>query len=307
MSQRITVIGSSNTDMIVKTKHLPKPGETVLGGNFFMASGGKGANQAVASARAGGDVIFICKVGNDIFGKNAVENFKSDNINTDYVFIDNDSPSGIALIFVSENGENSIAVALGANEKLSIEDIQSKEKVIANSAILLLQLETPIPTVNEAIEIAFKNKIPVVLNPAPAQRLDDELLRKISIITPNETETEILTNRRMQTDEDIVASAKILREKGIETVLITLGSKGVYVDSDEMKGFIPAFKVDAVDTTAAGDVFNGALVTALAEGKSLQASIKFASAASAISVTKIGAQSSIPYREQIEEFLEIRK
>ena len=303
MQNKITVIGSSNTDMILKTKRIPKPGETILGDKFTMAAGGKGANQAVAAARSGGDVTFICKVGEDVFGEEAIKGFQKDKINVDYIFKDKETASGIALIFVDDNGENSIGVGLGANANLSVADIEKCKYVIVSSSILLIQLETPVETVKAAAKIAFENNVTVILNPAPAQQLDDELLSYVSIITPNETEAELLTGIQNNNEDNYKKAATFLKGKGIEKILLTLGSKGVFVSTEQEEKIIPAFKVEAKDTTAAGDVFNGALAVALSENKSIEESVKFANAAAALSVKKFGAQPSIPYRIEVEELL----
>ncbi len=305
--KRILVIGSSNTDMIVNVPRIPKSGETILGGKFLLAAGGKGANQAVAAARSGGNVTFVSKVGKDSFGKQSIEGYRQDGINTDYILIDENESTGVALIYVSEDGENSIAVAPGANMKITPEDIQNISELIEKNDFLLMQLEIPFETVKAATKIANHLNKKIILNPAPARHLDDELLKCISIITPNETETEILTGIKIKSDQDISDGAEFLMAKGINTVIITLGAKGIYLATREIREFIPSFKVDAVDTTAAGDVFNGALVTALAEDKPLIEAAIFGNAASALSVTKAGAQPSIPLRAEINEFLELSK
>lgn len=305
--KRILVIGSSNTDMIVNVPRIPKSGETILGGKFLLAAGGKGANQAVAAARSGGNVTFVSKVGKDSFGKQSIEGYRQDGINTDYILIDENESTGVALIYVSEDGENSIAVAPGANMKITPEDIQNISELIEKNDFLLMQLEIPFETVKAATKIANHLNKKIILNPAPARHLDDELLKCISIITPNETETEILTGIKIKSDQDISDGAEFLMAKGINTVIITLGAKGIYLATKDIRKFIPSFKVDAVDTTAAGDVFNGAFVTALAEDKSLIEAAIFGNAASALSVTKAGAQPSIPLRAEINEFLELSK
>ena len=300
---KILVIGSSNTDMIIKLDKIPVPGETVLGGEFSTAAGGKGANQAVAAARAGGDVTFIASVGNDAFGSEAIEGFRRDGINVDYIKRVDSEASGVALIFVDKKGENSIAVASGANAVLDVENIQKLKEVISQAQILLMQLETPIETITKAAQIAHDSGVKVILNPAPAQPLDDDLLKRVSIITPNETEAELLTGVRITNDATAVEAAEILLSKGIETVLITLGAKGVLLATPDKKKFIPAFKVSAIDTTAAGDVFNGALAVGIAENKTFDEAIRFACAASALSVTKLGAQPSAHARQEIDTFL----
>jgi len=300
----IVVVGSSNTDMIIKVPHLPNPGETILGGEFTQAAGGKGANQAVAAARAGGNVSFIARVGQDMFGKSAIEGLKSDGINVDNVIIDESAPSGVAQIFVSEDGENCIGVASGANANLSKEDILNTQKKIASSDILLTQLETPIDTIEEAMKIANENGATVILNPAPAQKLSDKLLSYVSILTPNETEAEILTGIPVEDELDAEKAAKLLLKKGIKLVLITLGSKGVLVANKEMVKLYKAYNVTAIDTTAAGDVFNGALAVAFSQNKEIEDVIQFSQKAAAISVTRLGAQPSAPSLLEINDFNE---
>lgn len=302
MASRIVVVGSSNTDMIIQAARIPRPGETILGGQFSMAAGGKGANQAVAAARAGGAVTFVARVGDDMFGQQAIKGFVHDGINVDHVLKDSQAASGVALIFVAEDGENSIGVASGANARLSPEDVRAAASAIADADVLVMQLETPLETVQAAAELAAAEGIRVILNPAPAQPLSDELLRHISVLTPNETEAELLTGIQVDGEEAAAQAAKALRDKGIETVIVTLGARGVFVSSSDFVGAIAGFKVKAVDTTAAGDVFNGALAVALAEARPLSEAVRFANAAAALSVTKLGAQPSAPSRQEIEAF-----
>lgn len=297
---KIAVIGSSNTDMVIKTAHLPAPGETVLGGQFLMNPGGKGANQAVAAARLGGDVVFVAKVGDDIFGQEAVEGFKSEGINTDYIVVDPDNPSGVATITVDEQGENCIAVASGANSALGTADIDSAAPQIEAASVLLLQLETPVGTVQHAASLGRKAGKTVILNPAPAQPLSDDLLALLDVITPNETEAEILTGIKVQTEHDAEEAARALRDKGVGAVIITLGSRGAFVLSESFLGLVPAPKVEPVDTTAAGDTFNGALAVGLADGQTIEDAVAFANKAAAISVTRLGARASAPRIEELE-------
>jgi ribokinase len=304
MANKIVVVGSSNTDMIVQTPHIPRPGETILGGTFNTAAGGKGANQAVACARAGGPVTFVARVGADMFGDQALQGFREDGINVDFVTKDESAPSGVALIIVDDQGENSIAVASGANGNLSVSDVEAAAETIKTAGILLMQLETPIETIEAASALAVKHGVKVILNPAPAQPLSDALLEQVSILTPNETEAEMLTGIGVQNEADAKKAAQALVDKGVTHVIITLGAAGAYVYSDEFSGMVPGFKVDPVDTTAAGDTFNGTLAVGLAEGKSLAEAVTFANAAAAISVTTLGAQPSAPKREAVEAFLE---
>jgi len=302
MGKKIVVVGSSNTDMIIKVPHVPVPGETIIGGKFSIAAGGKGANQAVAAVRAGGDVTFIARVGEDMFGQQAKDGFVKDNINVDHVLTDKDSPSGVALIFVGEDGQNSIAVASGANANLSPSDVETASDAISSADILIMQLETPLETVQKAASIASENGVKVILNPAPARALSDDILRNVSILTPNESEAELLTGIKVASEKDAATAADALMAKGIETVIVTMGSKGAFVATADSKELVSGFSVKAVDATAAGDVFNGTLAVAIAEGKPLKEAVSFANAAAALSVTKLGAQPSAPKREEIDKF-----
>ena len=303
MAGQIVVVGSSNTDMILQMEHIPRPGETILGGRFSMAAGGKGANQAVAAARAGGRVTFLARVGRDMFGRQAIEGFRRDGIDVQHVIEDELSPSGVALIFVAASGENSIGVASGANLCLSPADVERVAETIAGADVLVMQLETPLETVRAAATIAVAHHVPVVLNPAPAQPLDDQMLRMITVLTPNESEAELLTGLRVADETTASKAAEQLRGKGIGQVIVTLGARGAWVSAAEFSGLVPALKVKPVDTTAAGDVFNGALAVAMSEGMSLERSVRFACAAAALSVTRLGAQPSAPQRAEIESML----
>jgi len=294
----IAVIGSSNTDMVIKCSHLPAPGETILGGNFFMNAGGKGANQAVAAARLNGDVCFIARVGNDIFGEQAIELFNKENINTDFITVDDASPSGVALITVDDKGENCIAVASGANSKLSVDDIKKSEQVLLQATIILVQLEIPIETIGYVADFAKQHHKKLILNPAPACSLPDKLLNKIAVITPNEKEAFMLTGVEINDIDAAKEAARILSAKQIETVIITLGEAGALLYHQHTFSLIATSKVTAVDTTAAGDVFNGALAVALSEQKNMEDAVRFANIAASISVTRLGAQASAPYRSE---------
>ena len=295
---KIVVIGSSNTDMVVQSGHLPSPGETVLGGEFIMNPGGKGANQAVAAAKLNGKVTFIAKVGDDVFGQEAVKGFQSHGIDTDFVVVDKVSPSGVALIMVDDQGENCISVALGANAAMQKTDIA--KEIIGQASFVLIQLEIPIEVVKHAVDLAEQEDVRVVLNPAPAQSLSDELLALLYIITPNETEAELLTGIKVENEETARKAAKVLKANGVDIVVITMGAQGAYVLSEEEDQMIPCPGVKVVDTTAAGDTFNGALVVGLSEGMSLVDAIEFANKAAAYSVTKMGAQASVPSRKDIK-------
>jgi ribokinase len=300
--KKILVIGSSNTDMVIKSKHIPHEGETVLGGTFFMNPGGKGANQAVACARLGGNVTFICKTGNDIFGQQSKQIFEKEKIDTSYVFSDPDEPSGVALIFVDEKAENCISVASGANSLLQPIDLKSAEEAIGQADIVLMQLEIPLESVEFAAKLAKDKGKKVILNPAPAPalQLTKALLNNIDIIVPNETESEIISGIKVTDKDSAIEAARRIHAMGVEKVIITLGSKGALLFDGEQIDFIPAFKVIATDTTAAGDCFCAALVIAISEGQKLTDAIKFASKAAAISVTRQGAQSSAPYRTEVD-------
>jgi len=300
---KIVVVGSSNTDLVVRADRIPRPGETVIGGAFHIAPGGKGANQAVAAARAGGAVTFVARLGTDEFGERALAGFQADGIDVSPIRRDPKAASGVALIIVNRAGENSIAVASGANARLSPADVRAASAEIEAARAVLLQLETPLPTVRTSARLAAANDVLVILNPAPARALDAVLLRLVDVLTPNETEAEFLTGIAVRSRKDMADAAFRLRQRGPKAVLITLGSKGVFVSAEGTETLLPAFDVKAVDTTAAGDVFNGALAVALAEGQTLLEAARFASGAAALSVTKLGAQPSAPTRSEIELFL----
>jgi ribokinase len=297
---RILVVGSSNTDMVVRAHSLPRPGETILGGTFFMNPGGKGANQAVAAARLGADVVFVCKTGDDIFGKDARRLFAEERIDTSYIFSDARYPSGVALITVDEQAENCIVVASGANAHLTSADLAFIPEVIEQSEILLMQLEIPLETVEYVAEEAVKMNKRVILNPAPGQLLPDRLLKGLYCLTPNETEAELITGIKVTDGISAQKAAKVLLARGVKCVIVTLGAKGVLIMDEDGAEVIPALNVHPVDTTAAGDVFNGAFAVALAEGRTIREAATFACKASSISVTRKGAQASAPYRKDID-------
>ena len=286
--------------MVIKSPHLPAPGETILGGTFFMNAGGKGANQAVAAARLGGQVSFIAKVGRDIFGKEAIQLFKKEGIDVGTVLKDKKFPSGIALITVDDKGENCISVASGANAALTPANIKKFKAKIESASILLMQLETPLDTIGFAASHAANHNVKVILNPAPACPLPDELLGKLSIITPNEKEAEMLTGIAVNDASSAEHAANALHKKGVDTVIITMGAKGALLFHEDNFSFIETVKVDAVDTTAAGDVFNGALAVALSGGRPMVDAVRFACKAASISVTRLGAQASAPYIHELE-------
>ena len=299
---KILVLGSSNTDMTVKTSTLPAPGETVLGGDFTMSPGGKGANQAVAAIRAGGEVSFICKVGRDQFGDNALAHYSEEGIDIS-ASLRSDRPSGVALITVDRDAENCIVVASGANADFSVEDVRNSRALLQSCDILLMQLEIPIPAVVEAARIASAAGATVVLNPAPYCELPEEVFRHVSLFIPNRTELSSFSGVEVSDVESAVRAAGVLFGKGVGKMIVTMGSRGSLIVEKDGHEFIPALKVDAVDTTGAGDTYCGALCVALAEGKTLPEAARFATASSAISVTKMGAQTAIPSRAEIDAFL----
>lgn len=298
-SKKIVVVGSCNTDMVIKADRLPVPGETILGGTFFMNPGGKGANQAVAASRMGGNVTLISKTGNDVFGKQSVMLYTAENIKTDFIYSDPKHPSGVALITVDSQGENCIVVASGANAYLTPSDIDKASAEIENSDLVLMQLEIPIETVEYVAEMASKKGIKVILNPAPARALSDNLLKHLYIIIPNKSEAEILSGIKVSDIESAKLAADIISAKGVDIVVITLGSQGALIKEFGEYLFVEALKVDALDTTAAGDTFCGAFCVGLSEGRSIPEAVKLAARAAAITVTRMGAQASIPYRSEL--------
>lgn len=301
---KLVVIGSINADHILNVKQFPQPGETVKGDSYQVAFGGKGANQAVAAGRSGADITFIACVGDDDIGESIKKQLSLDNIKTECIDAIKDETTGVALIYVNQQGENTIGIHAGANAQLTEERLTRYQQKIVEADALLMQLESPIETVQMAAEIAKKNNTKVILNPAPAQSLPDSLLALIDIITPNETEAEHLTGITVNDDNGAQAAAQALHRKGISKVMITLGARGVWYSEKGAQGkIIAGFRVKAVDTIAAGDTFNGAYVTALLEGKADEEAIVFAHAAAAIAVTRPGAQPSVPWRNEIDQFL----
>jgi ribokinase len=300
---KLVVAGSSNTDMIIQVPRIPRPGETILGGTFQTAAGGKGANQAVAAARAGGDVTLLACIGDDLLGREALAGFATDGIDCERVVIDPTTPSGVAQIFVGADGENSIGVASGANACLTPAHIEQAASAIAAANTILLQLEIPLETVMRAAEIGAAACCRVILNPAPAQPLPAELYPLLSIISPNETEAELLTGIAVTDEYSAATAAARLRDRGVGTVLITLGAAGVYLFTEAFSKIVPAYVVDVVDTTAAGDVFNGNLAAALCRDLPLEEAVVYAQAAAALSVQCLGAQPSAPTRSAVDNFL----
>lgn len=305
MDPHIVVIGSTNTDMIVKVPSLPVPGETILGGEFSVAQGGKGANQAVAAARAGGKVTFISSVGNDLFGRKSVEELAKEGIDTSSIKIVNNVSSGVALINVSQSGENSISVAPGANSMLLPEDIERLAEVIESASLVLLQLEIPLSTVKKAIQIAHDANITVMLNPAPGIRLGEDILTMVDVLTPNETEAVLMTESRYLPNQNADLAGTLLK-KGVKTVVLTLGDKGAYYATGEKAEYIPGFTVLAVDTTGAGDTFNGYLAVSLANGDDLRSAVTRANRAASRSVTRLGAQPSIPTAFELDSLANVQ-
>ena len=303
MKNKIVVIGSSNVDLLMKMDHLPEKGETVTDAVFMQVYGGKGANQAVAASRAGGNVAFVNCVGEDAYTPQMVQNYKDDGIDTRFVFEKKGMASGHALIMIGGEGMNYLSVAPGANYELTPEKIELAMPVIDEAAMIVMQYEIPETTIKYVIDLANAKNIPVMWNMAPARAFDLSYIPKINILVLNEVEAGFLAEMKVETVEEAEKAAKILVEKGVEKFIITLGSKGAFVVTKDEKVSVPSFKVDAVDTTAAGDTFCGSFAVALVEGKSLKQSLQFASAAAAISVTRMGAQPSAPTRKEIDEFL----
>ena len=303
---KLVVLGSVNADHVLQVASFPRPGETLLGHSYAVIPGGKGANQAVAAARLGADIAFIACVGDDSFGHKMINEFALDGINTQAVMVEADKPTGIAMIQVAATGENSICISAEANACLTVERLAPHSELIKQSDTLLMQLETPIATITQAAKIAKQAGTRVVLNPAPAQTLNDELLSVVDLITPNETEAELLTGIKVIDMPSAQVAANVLHDKGIAEVMITLGSQGVWISEKGQGKQIKGFRVDAIDTTAAGDTFNGGLLAGLQAGLELDSAIRFAHAAAAISVTRVGAQTSIPTKAEVEAFLALQ-
>ncbi|WKA62491.1 ribokinase [Pectobacterium aroidearum] len=301
---KLVVLGSINADHILNLEQFPRPGETVIGEQYSVAFGGKGANQAVAAGRSGADIAFIACVGDDDIGARICQQLSKDNIDVSSVEAISGETTGVALIFVNADAENMIAINAGANASVTPDYLRRHQQHIIDASALLMQLESPLETVIAAAKLAHEHQTKVILNPAPARELPDELLSLVDMITPNETEAQFLTGITVETEDDAARAAQVLHDKGIETVLITLGSRGVWLSENGQGQRIPGYRVKAVDTIAAGDTFNGALVTALLENKPMSSAVKFAHAAAAIAVTRRGAQPSVPWREEIDEFLQ---
>lgn len=299
--KNICVIGSLNMDLVVNVDTMPKPGQTIIGSNFKEVPGGKGANQAVAMARLNGNVSMIGKVGEDGFGQTLINSLKNDKVDTTYIQTAKGA-TGVALITVDKNAQNSIVVSPGANFEVKEDDIDNNIEAIKNSDIVVLQLETPLNTIKYALNKAKELNKYTILNPAPAVKLDDEIIKNVDLLTPNETELEIISGVSIETEEDIQKAAQIMIEKGVKELIVTLGSKGSLYINKEKSMFKKAYKVEAIDTTAAGDSYTGALAVALSQDKNIEDAMDFASKVGALSVLKEGAQSSLPTLEDVKNF-----
>ena len=299
---KVVVVGSFNMDLVVKAGRRPQKGETLMGETFGMFIGGKGSNQAIAAARLGADVTMVGRLGVDLFGDTLMAAHAEEGICTDYVNRDTEVGTGVASILIDADGDNSIALVPQANMRLSVKDIERASESIAAADVLLLQLEVPIAASQCAAEIAKSNGATVVLNPAPAQELADDFLAQVDILTPNEVETESLSGVKVSTATDAERAAKVLLDKGLSAVILTLGERGALLLTPDLTQLVPAHTVKVVDTTAAGDAFCGALATGLARGENLVAAVAFANAAGALAVTVLGAAPSMPTVAQVEAF-----
>lgn len=303
MKPVVVVVGSSNMDLVARTPRIPVTGETLTGTDFFMVPGGKGANQAVAAAKLGTEVIFVARLGKDVFGAKSLDNFKSVHINTKHILQLDGVPSGIALIAIDENGRNSIIVVPGANGRLSPADVEKAQKDIAHAGAVVAQLEVPLNTIECAAELAEQNGVPFILDPAPARPLPPELLKRVDILKPNEIEAETLTGIKVADIDSAKKAAEALLAKGVKQVIITLGEKGFLLAAGGSMEFVEGYQVKAVDSTAAGDAFTGALAFGIAGGQSLLEAARYANAVAAISVTRLGAQPSMPTKKEVDDFL----
>lgn len=305
MTPRVLVVGSINMDLVIRAPRFPQPGETVIGEEFGTFPGGKGANQAVAARRLGAEVRMIGKVGNDSFGLKLREGLAQEGVDVSGVSISDNQSTGVALIVVDQNGQNSIVVSSGANMSLSPQDLGEHEEDFSWARVVLFQLESPLETVLEGIKLAREKGAYVILNPAPARSLPQEIWKEVDLLVPNETEAAILANNSLQSLDPEKAAREFIR-KGVKEVIVSLGEKGCLYASSHKVISRPAFNVQAVDSTGAGDAFVGALSVGMALGWKMEKSIAFASASGALAVTKKGAQSSLPLREEVEEFLRVR-
>ncbi len=305
MNKKVVVFGSFVVDLTGRTPRLPVPGETVMGSSFVMGPGGKGSNQAVAAHRAGADVTLVTKVGRDVFGTVATDFYKKENMDTSYIFEDEEKETGCALILVDEStAQNEIVVISGACGNITLEDVEKSRKLIESAGILLLQLEINLDALYKVIDIAYEAGVTIVLNPAPAAQLPDEVLRKINIVTPNETEAQVLTGVKIENQADAKKAAQVFLDKGVKEVVITLGSLGAFAMNQERNELVERLNVEAVDTTGAGDAFNGGFVMALAEGKDLFTALRYGNVTGALSVTKPGTAPAMPYRKDVQSMYE---
>jgi ribokinase len=304
MKPRITVVGSLNMDLVIRSPHIPQPGETILGSDFQTIPGGKGANQAVAAARLGGEVSMVGRLGQDSFAGGLLDNLADSGVDTAHVQKDAEAPTGVALIVVDDNGENSIVVASGANMRLTEADVQDAERVIAEANVLILQLEVPLAAVIRSAQIAREHEVPVILNPAPARELPGEMFELVDVLIPNETETALLSGQRSRNTEELMQAAHKLLECGVGSVVVTHGKRGALLVSNEHGSIdFEAFKIDPVDTTAAGDAFAAGLAVHLAAGHPLPEAIQWGNAAGALAAMRFGAQTSAPSHDEVEKLI----
>lgn len=301
MKKKVVVFGSFVVDLTGRTMSMPVTGETVMGSRFMMGPGGKGSNQAVAAHRLDADVTLVTKVGKDVFGTVATDFYKNEGMSTSYIFEDDEKETGCALILVDETtAQNEIVVISGACGNITPEDVEKSRELIESAGILLLQLEINMDAMRKVIDIAYEAGVKIVLNPAPASDIADEILQKIDIITPNETEAQVLTGVKIENKEDAKRAAAVFMEKGVKEVVITLGSMGAFAMNSEKSELIDRLSVNAIDTTGAGDAFNGGFVTALAEGKDLFEALRYANVTGALSVTRMGTAPAMPYRNEVD-------
>ena len=304
---KICVVGSSNIDLVSKVPRLPKMGETMIGHAFQMGYGGKGANQAVMAAKLGAEVSMVTKLGRDVFGEDTLKNYQAQGIDTTWVLFDDEAASGVAPIFVDDHAQNFVVIIPGANMKLAPEDVRQASSAITSASILICQLEVPIETTLEAFRIAKAAGVTTILNPAPAASLPDELLRLSDIIAPNETETEILTGLSVTSLQDAERAGRALLERGAKRVILTLGERGAVLIDESNVEYVAPIQVKAVDPTGAGDSFIGSLALFLGEGLAIDEAIRRANGVAALSVTKMGTQTSFPIRSQADAFLKEKK
>jgi ribokinase len=297
----ILVVGSMNADLVVRSPRFPKPGETISGEDLQIIPGGKGANQAVAAVRQGASVSIVGRVGNDSFGPELINNLQRNNVDTSHVQTDSQAATGTATIIVDANGQNSIVLSPGGNGKVSPADVDGVS--FSNYKLLLLQLEIPIETVLAAARRGRESGLRVVLNPAPARSLPEELISLSDFIVPNEPELSLLTDQPVNNLESAEKAAKLLLDRGVQNVIVTLGANGALIVNKEITKHIPSFKVDVVDTTAAGDAFIGGFASAILQNKSLEEAVRYGCACGALATTKFGAQPSLPTKEEVERFI----